>query len=238
MSLLNKFTLFLVEGETDEQSLAYAMSKEIDHFNFHIIRTDITSDELSTVDNIEDRIAQEIGFFFSEKNHLDPEDIDYIVQITDTDGTFVNGGFVVEDSNVENNQYYDDKIITKKAENITIRNDRKSSILKYLSSKERIKCNLKNKEYNLKYRIYYMSCNLEHVLHNERNLSQEQKEELSINFRKKVYNNHGLLREIIFHPSIFNSTSYKESWEYIQKENNSLLRKCNFGYYFEEFVDV
>lgn len=236
VKLLNKFYLFIVEGRTDERSLALTLSRVL-RVNFYIVRADITSDEESTVDNIEEILSEHIGYFLAEKPYFSLEDISCIIQITDTDGAFVKSNVILEDPNCEFNEYYDDKIITKKATNIIERNERKSKILNYLCKKKKIKCSINEQSKDLNYRIYYMSCNLEHVLHNKRNLNSEEKEQFASEFRKKTNENKNYLREIISSPSIYNSTSYEESWEYIAKKNNSLLRKCNFEYFFEEFVD-
>ena len=53
----NKILLFIVEGPSDEQSLAPALENLIRHnVKFKVMHSDITSDNASTVDNIEKRI--------------------------------------------------------------------------------------------------------------------------------------------------------------------------------------
>ena len=75
-----------------------------------------------------------------------------------------------------------------------------------------------------------MSCNLDHVLYNRLNLSDEEKELLAFNFAKKYKDDLDLFKSFIFDSSFsLYSMSYRESWEYIKKNNNSLKRYTNFG---------
>lgn len=56
-----------------------------------------------------------------------------------------------------------DSILTKNIENIVERNNRKSSVIDKVYTLDKI--------YDIDYCMYYFSCNLEHVLHNEENIN-------------------------------------------------------------------
>lgn len=239
--MLVKIILFLVEGSTDKQSISLTLSRLLKDVNveFHVIKTDITSDYKSTIDNIESLIFERVEFFLAERPHLTYDDICSVVQITDTDGTFIDDSAVAFDETCKEFVYDDEQIRHNNIDAVKARNIRKATILRHLSNKSELeKINKSsNKTIKINYRLYYMSCNLEHVLHNKRNVTQEQKETLAEEFEMRAGDNINLLRDIISSPGIYNSTSYEESWEYIQKGTNSLKRKSNFDYFFQEFVD-
>lgn len=238
---MKKIILFLVEGSTDKQSISLTLARLLKKVNvkFHIIKTDITSDLNSTVDNIEKLIFERIDFFLAENPHLTYDDISAVIQITDTDGTFINDSAIVFDSTCEDFTYHEVEIRTNNVEEAKSRNNKKSSILRYLCKKSEIQKVDESEKIvaKINYRLYYMSCNLDHVLHDKRNATQEQKENLAADFEMKTGDNIHLLRDTVSKPNVNNSTSFEESWEYIQMGTNSLKRKSNFEYFFQEFVD-
>lgn len=239
---MNKIILFLVEGKSDQRSLALTMHRLLSDVDFRIVRTDITSDYDTTKENVEEKIFEQISFFLAENPSIRITDISHVIQIADTDATFIDDDMVEFDSNHEDAYVENNKILTSDPIGIRERNKRKAEVLKALSAKRiisdksRINNCSEDKIVKLKYRIYYMSCDLEHVLHNKTNCSKEEKIELSEDFRRLSARNIDCLRDIIFAPNIDNSTSYDESWKYIMG-NNSIKRKSNFAYFYREFID-
>lgn len=235
---MNKIVLFLVEGSTDKRSIGLTLTRLLKAVKIHIIKTDLTSDKNNTVDNIESAIFEHIGFFLAEQPQFSYDDISCVIQLTDTDGAFIDNSAIIQDDSCDIFTYDDAHIRAKSIESVVERNERKSGIIRYLSTKKEIRAVLPTgKEVTLPFRIYYMSCNLEHVLHDIRNNTEDKKVSLSEEFQMKAGENTHLLRDLVSNPSIFNSTSYEESWNYIQQGTNSLKRKSNFEYFFLEFVD-
>ena len=228
----SKVLLFIVEGISDEASLAPALEKIItdSKVKFKVMRADITSDYDSTVNNIERRI-KELGVkrFLKENSQFSSNDICGIVHIVDLDGAFAPDNIVVE-GDVEDAQYYDDKIVCR---------DR----LQFLKSKN-------NKEKNLlhlslltsisipngivvPYSVFYMSCNLDHVLHNKRNSSKEQKINDSVFFADN-YDDPNKFTDFFNGSDIRIDGTYFETWQYAQIQLNSLSRGSNFWICIEE----
>lgn len=235
---MNKIILFLVEGETDKTSLALTLSRQLKEVKFFVIKTDITSDYGTTTENVIDLIKQRVKFFLSENLQFDFSDIGSIIQITDTDGTFILDDKVIFDASCEKIFYSNETTLTNNVNETKDRNHRKSEILNKLFKTEYIEFKYKDKLIKTDYKIYYMSCNLEHVLHNLPNVSsKEEKEKLSKKFRKEAYENNNKLRDIVFTPTIDSPGDYKKSWAYIQKGENSLKRKSNFSKFFSEYID-
>ena len=74
-----------------------------------------------------------------------------------------------------------------------------------------------------------MSCNLDHVLHNKQNSSDEEKVKDAVAFvRRYRQDTDGFVKFLA--ESDFSVTSdYVDSWNYIKQELNSLERHTNFG---------
>ena len=235
---MNKIILFLVEGETDKTSLALTISRQLREVKFFVIRTDITSDYETNVDNIISLIFERVRFFLAENPQFDFSDIESIIQITDTDGTFISDDKVIYNESSEKIFYSSETILTNNVNETKDRNHRKSEILNKLYKLKYIEGKDKGETVKIKYRIYYMSCNLEHVLHDLPNVvSKTEKERLAKQFRKETAVNKDKLRDIVFSPAIDSAGDYEESWSYIQKGENSLKRKSNFSKFFFEYID-
>ena len=156
MLLLNKLFLFLVEGRTDEQSLALTLTELLKGVKFFVIKTDITSDRNSSVENIEDVIFNKIDYFLAEKPQFEYKDISYVIQITDTDGCFIDYTQIIEDRICDEYYYEDNSIRSKAPSSVIERNTRKASILNHLSATNIIQTNRNGNAIKLNYRMYFM----------------------------------------------------------------------------------
>jgi len=81
------------------------------------------------------------------------------------DGAYIPKEAVVFDSNATKAKYERDKILTTNVKAIQERNIQKGGCLNRLSTTPTV--------HKIPYHVYYMSCNLDHVLHDKRNLTKE-----------------------------------------------------------------
>jgi hypothetical protein len=220
-----KVVLFIVEGISDQTSLALILSKLIRNENvrFHIVNGDITSDYQTTGSNVITKVNEQIKRFLSS-NFLKKTDILTVIQLIDTDGAYVGRDYIKED-NIEGFLYCSDCIKAKKIEVVLNRNQKKSSILNKLSTCSKIS--------GIPYSLYYFSCNLEHVLHNECNVEDDKKDELAEKFADSYYGKEEQFVEFIKNEEFAAPGDYKETWEFIKIGNNSLKRFCNFHLFFK-----
>ena len=79
------------------------------------------------------------------------------------------------------------------------------------------------------YGVYYFSSNLEHVLHNKRNLRRREKDELAKEFERKFLQNKEAFIKQMRDSEIAAEGDYEETWEFIGEGENSLKRYTNFG---------
>ena len=225
----SKILLFIVEGKSDEASLAPALEQIVDKTTkFKVIQSDITSDFYSNPSNIERRIKKKgIKEFLSKNSQFTEKDICGVVHIVDMDGAFASDTLVQKDNTVENVIYEDDKILETddKYESFIKSRDNKRNNINAL-----LKINsLKLKENHIvSYEMYFMSCNLDHVLHGKRNYTAEEKRLNSEKFASKYFEPQKFID--FFNQDIIKiGDNYDDTWNYIKTDNNSLMRHSNLN---------
>lgn len=154
-----KVVAFIVEGSSDEAALGTIMKEYFssNEVQFVVIHGDITLQDYISIDNILIKINEQIEIV-KNKYRYQQDDFLKIIHIADMDGVYISED-AVKEADVENVQYYEDHIDTKNVREIVDRNKRKGDILFKLRKTGKIN--------GIPYRIYYNSCNLEHVLYCE-----------------------------------------------------------------------
>lgn len=220
-----KIILFIVEGISDQTSLALILSKLIktEKVKFHLVKGDITSDNFTTVTNVITKVNDQIKRFLSS-NYLKKTDILKVVHLIDTDGAFVREDFIQEDD-VEGFIYSPEFIKARNIKNVLQRNQKKSAIINKLCTCPQIS--------GIPYSMYYFSCNLEHVLHNECNMDGDKKEEVASEFADMFYGKEEDFVEFISKDEFAVPGDYKQTWEFIKRDNHSLKRYSNFHLFFQ-----
>lgn len=88
---------------------------------------------------------------------------------------------------------------------------------------------------NIQYRLYFNSCNLEHVLYNElKDFSDDEKEILSDEFAEEYEGKILEFIEFISDKSFAVDGTYRETWKYIEKDMNSLQRHSNMHLFLQQ----
>ncbi|MCQ2081346.1 MAG: hypothetical protein MJZ11_06775 [Lachnospiraceae bacterium] len=223
-----KVILFIVEGINDKTCLESVLGKIIDsnEVKFQITDGDITS----KYGMDESKIKNEVGVVvktFKDKYHLSAEHFMEVVHIIDTDGAFIDDS-MISVGDVDKTMYYDTGIVTSCIDNISSRNKQKSEVVKRMVSITKV---LKSVPYS----VYYFSSNMDHVLHNDANMSKEEKDDAADDFDDKYADDpEGFLTLICDSDFSVNGT-YKESWDFIQIGNNSVCRHSNFAIYLSAY---
>lgn len=216
-----KIIFVIVEGPSDDDSLGIFFDKYYDNYNVEVkvMHCDITTKKGVTITNILSKVADVVKEY-AENNHLKREHFKEIIHIVDTDGVYVSNDIVVEDESVKETTYSLDSIRCKNKNNIIKRNEQKRKNIDKLINCGQIWT-------SIPYKIYYMSTNLEHVLHDIQNATDDEKEELAYQFLKKYKNDlYGFL-DYICDSSFSVNKEYLDSWSFIKKGNNSLSRYTN-----------
>lgn len=214
--------LFIVEGVTEEISLALILSKIIEKdktVKFKIVNGDITTKNGTSTTNILNRITNVIKEFL-KRNSFIKKDIKSIIHLIDTDGVFINADLIYK-KEIDEVEYCTDGIYTNNIEAIINRNKQKSQILNKLIMTDKVYT-------DIPYEVYFFSSNLEHVLHNEQMVKDDNKYDYATKFEDKYADNPSEFIKFINNVDFAIKGDYISTWEFIKKGNNSLKRFTNF----------
>lgn len=215
-----KVIAFIVEGPSDEAALGPIMKEYFsgDQVQFIVVHGDITLKDFVSVDSIVKKINEQIDGIRNVYRY-EIEDFIKIIQIVDMDGVYIPDENVKE-AEIEGVQYYQDCIEAKDKEAIIKRNKRKGDIL--------LKLRKTGKLHGIPYRIFFNSCNLEHVLYGElKDYSDEEKEMLSDDFADRYDGKMDEFIKFISGSDVAVPGTYQKTWDYIEMNLNSLNRHSN-----------
>ena len=221
-----KVIVVIVEGPSDENALGgilkeYFSSSEV---QFAVVHGDITSDSKTSPENVVAKIKKLVDSVNAKYGYA-WRDITRIIHIGDTDGAFTKN--CVHKADVKNVQYYEDHIDASDVEVIEKRNRCKAKVLLTLYSTGKVR--------GIPYRIYFNSCNLEHVLYNQlKNFSGVEKVELADNFADKFEGKVQEFIDFISAPALAVPGTYRETWKYIEEGKHSLERHSNMHLMFDK----
>jgi hypothetical protein len=224
-----KVVIVIVEGVSDERALSSIRKYVQQNFGIHIHLTygDVFS-EFSNRKSIKAVIGDQVLKVMNERKFRKKE-ILAVIQITDTDGAFIDDDSIKIDESISEKVYLDDTIMVpdqKGAVNIKQRNKFKAANLRTMYSALKV-------QQSLDYYLLYFSCNLDHVLHNVRNLEDEQKDLKAKEFNRRYKRKPNDFLEFFLKGSFAVKGSHKETWEFIQVGNNSLHQYSNFHLIFD-----
>jgi hypothetical protein len=225
-----KIIFVIVEGPSDDEALGVIFNRLYDKQSVHIEIThgDITSDKNFSPHNIVSKVG-DIVKLYAKFNHYTKNDFLKIIHIMDVDGAYIPDEYVIENALITDKPIYSlINIQAQNPSNICKRNHHKCTNMDRLQAQKVI-------WKNISYHAYYMSCNLDHVLYNKLNCTDDEKANNALQFAKK-YKDH--LDDFLFFicDSDFSLCGdYSESWEFIRKGLNSLNRYSNLGIC---FVDI
>ena len=219
--------LIISEGPTEKISLENILKKiyQDKRVKFQYIYGDITTKNGVSVNNIEAKIQEAIKAFIKRDKGFNKSDILKIIHLVDTDGCYIPDNKIIEDVSQSHFIYADENIIVNSRANCKSRNHGKAKILDYLITLKKI--------WNIDYNFYYMSTNLDHVLHNDPNILDSKKIEQASAFKEKYAGKEQNFIQDLKKEKLIYEGSFEESWDYIKQGTNSLKRKTNINLAFK-----
>lgn len=220
-----KIVFVIVEGPSDEEALGVLLNRIYNNEAVYVqvmhcdITTELDVNSSNVVAKIGDIVKKYAGRPFK------PGDFSQIIHIADTDGTYIPNDAIVEDAEAVKPFYSVTEIRTQRKDGIEKRNLRKRECLNRLSSTSRIG--------KIPYKIYYMSCNLDHALYGKLNSTDNEKEADAFAFAQRFKDDIPGFIEFIGESDFSVVESYPQSWQYIKKGLHSLERHTNFGLCFQ-----
>lgn len=218
-----KIVFVIVEGPSDDEALGVILTRLYDKNAVHVEIThgDITSDLSVSAGNIASKIGNMVRGY-AKANHYKISDFQEVIHLIDMDGAYIPEDAVVCDPEAEKPYYTTTEIRTAKPQQICERNKRKSSNI------DRI-CMMNHVWGELSYRTYYMSANLDHVLYNKLNSTDEDKENDAYAFARKYKDDLKGFLSFISESEFSVGGDYRDSWTYIKEGTHSLERHSNLG---------
>jgi hypothetical protein len=215
-----KVVLFIVEGANDQIALANPLENLLssESVTFQITDGDITSDRLGK--NIKAKVGDVI------KQHckhykLKLSDIIEVVLLIDMDGAYIPPDSIILDANNKNAFYKEDAVLHCSPVMLYETHLRKQQNLNTLVGTGKIMGTL--------FSIYYFSCNLDHVICNDANLSQARKREEAGRFEENYSDDSFGFINFFHEEGLARESSYPESWQIFRAGENSLKRLSNFN---------
>ena len=223
-----KIILFIVEGITDEAALAGILTKIINNneTRFYFTEGDITSNNATNPSNLKRKLGEHVKSFL-EKYHFQKSNIRAVIHLLDTDGAFIDKQFLENDDSCGEFYYTLNSIKSNDISKVIERNNRKSILMDILYKMDKILS-------SVDYKAYYLSSNLEHVLHNKINVPKNEKMKLAEEFDDMYCGKEIEFINFISNSSLAVSGNYIETWEYIKRDLNSLNRFSNLHLFFQE----
>lgn len=223
-----KIVFIIVEGPSDQDALELLLNNifEPNSVFVHVTYGDITSKTGNNASNIIKKVTEEI-IGYAKNNHFDKVHFQQVIHIIDMDGAYVSEDCIIEDETAGKTMYSPDSIKTRNKQGIAERNRIKRQNIDKLSATPVIWG-------KIPYSAYYMSCNLDHVLYNKLNSSDEEKDKDSYTFARKYKSDTAGFIKFISESDFSVGGDYPSSWNYIKEEKHSLERHTNLSLCFPE----
>lgn len=218
-----KVIFVLVEGPSDDVALGVFLNRIFDKNRVHIeiYYGDITSDFSVKPTDIVSALG-DIVRKYADSQHFTQKDFLQVIHIVDMDGAYVPDEAIVESVEADKPIYSLTEIQTNNVEDIVLRNKHKRDKLNRISK-------LKKVWGSIPYKVYYMSCNLDHVLYGKFNSSDVEKETDAYEFARRYKCDIDGFLDFISSSDFSRMDGYNESWNFIKRELHSLERHTNLG---------
>ncbi len=230
-----KIILFLVEGITEQTCLAYTISKLLNNgqVEFAVLSGDITTRKGISISNAAAKVGDIVRNYASRTFRA--SDFLEVVHLVDMDGAYISDDRVAlktedtpkDPSKPQRPYYSNEQIYTNNIESILQRNHQKADILDKLIEIDKV-------WKTIPYSIYYFSCNLDHIMHDNSNLPEREKYKYAHSFDTRYAHDPKAFLNFILHTDFAVEQKYEDAWEFIKADNNSLKRYTNFNLYFSD----
>ena len=220
--------MFIVEGFSEKESLELLLSEAFGNNHqviFEVVQGDITSNKNSSSNNIKSKITDLIK---SSGRKFKPSDYKEVIHLVDMDGAFISEDSIHLDRLSDGFSYRNNGIYAPDIQIVKDRNKRKQDLLKLLSTTPKVYT-------SVPYRIFYFSCNLEHVLHDEIAVSDNDKVQYAEDFQDLYFEDLDGFIDFICNSDFSVNQEYEDSWRFIQQDDNSIKRFTNLDIVLKDY---
>lgn len=146
------------------------------------------------------------------------------------DAAFISEENIYLDESLDKFVYKENGIYARSIEKIIDRNKKKKNLLNLLLSTQTV-------YQSVPYRVFYFSCNLEHVLHDKIQIEDNLKMEYAQRFQDRYFSDLEGFKNLICNGVFSVRMDYKDSWDFIKKDNNSIKRYINFNILLNDYLN-
>lgn len=219
-----KVLLVLMEGPNDERSTYSHIETFVEKVSLGLktqqkpIFYDITNqtEKKTFIDtqHIKSLINKKINEALREY-HISKKDLSKVILIIDIDGVYLDDDLFIENPSIEHIEYNEKYVLCKNKKSILDRNERKRNNINFL-------LNYAKYLMGVPFKVYFYSCNSEHVIFDEMNCSEERKRELS---NESMNMDDELFWRNICSETVTLSNDYEDSWN-IVSDIDDLIPRC------------
>lgn len=223
-----KILLFIVEGSNDETALAMPLENLQKAYSpegmiqFDVTHGDITSD--FNVKNVVHKVAECVKKYCKDYK-LNKSDICKVVLLLDMDGAYVPDDAIIESAQHDKAFYDKNTILHKSPSDL-----RKTHELKQTRTNSLI--DLKHVWDGIPFNAYFVSCNLDHVICKNANLTPREKRNTADDFSLKYGEDADGFLSFFCDSKLTIGETYDISWDAIRQGLNSLQRFSNMNVFF------
>jgi len=227
--LKKKVLLFLVEGANDEAALGKALDNlHKNHSQDDLIRIGMTHGDITSdfrVKNVTHEVVTHVKKYLADYK-LKRSDIYEIVLLLDMDGAFVPDEVILQSDKYSRAFYCEDKILHKNPEVLQKTHKHKQSHINKLLTLNKVLV-------DVPFSVYFVSCNLDHLICGNANLTDREKSSAADDFSMKYGEDADGFLKFFHDPKINLDSSYKKSWDAIKQELNSLKKYSNMNVFLD-----
>jgi len=221
--------LFIVEGSHDETALAMPLENlQKSCSSDGLIQIGVTHGDI-TSDYKVNNVAHEVVKYakkYCEMYKLKKSDIIKVVLLLDMDGAYIPDDAVIRSDTHERAFYSESQILHKCPEDIKKTHKLKQSRVNNLVG-------LKHVWGNIPFSAYFVSCNLDHVICGNANLTLQEKRNITDDFSLKYGEDAEGFLSFFCNSGLVLGETYDESWDAIKINLNSLKRFSNMNVFFD-----
>ncbi|MCL2499592.1 MAG: hypothetical protein FWE90_04555 [Defluviitaleaceae bacterium] len=228
---MKKVLLFIVEGANDSAALAKPLenlqckNKPGEQIRFAFTNGDITSNP--NTKNIKNEVTRHVKMYCDGYGMSPSRDINRVVLLFDTDGVYIPDCARVHSDGHEDPFYDENTILYDRVDNLIKIHERKRKNLEILIG-------LKKIFKTIPFDVYFVSCNFDHVVCGNANLTKKQKSKTADDFAKQYENDAESLYTFLNDPALTLGNDYNNSWELIKQGLTSLHRHSNMNVFLDK----
>lgn len=227
---MKKYLLFIVEGNNDKREIqailraaaGLAFSENyVDAYHVHggDLTTEKDSSEKTIIGKLNKIVLDWRNGGEQPYQRIVPSDVKKIIHVVDTDGAFIPEHSILETDDAKV-KYCDESICYFDRAFLVGRNRKKARVIKRLLETKQID--------NIPYEVFFASCNMDHLLFNERNPLPSDKGRNAFLFAGRC-KSIADLQDSVYAEDIGVSGTLPYSWDMIQSGFNSLARHTNIN---------